>query len=205
MATKSVWIFNTTNYPWTFKFYDPTVSIFSRTRLDWILVPCCHQLGTSSHLFLLWLWTWFHILISGPFSRWYAIWCACPLLVFLCLNLHAGNCPGVSCFRAEFQQTLPWLTMTTTHQNCKDLPVQCSWCFALEFLYAACLPVSTFYVLMLYLSTSLDFSSSLTIKSVISHYLTSACLFPNHNYFQIIVQQLWPISLQLTLPYLFDL
>ena len=126
-------------------------------------------------------------------------------LVFLCLNLHAGNCPGGSCFRAEFQQTLPWLTMTTTHQNCKDLPVQCSWYFALEFLYAACLPVITFYVLMLYLSTSLDFFSSLTIISVISHYLTSTCLFPNHNYFQIIVQQLWPISLQLTLPYLFDL
>ena len=177
-------------------------------ELDWIGFPSLvvtswglHHTYSSSSC----EWTWFHSLVSGTFSRWYAIWWACPLLVFLCLNLHAGNCPGGSCFRAEFQQTLPWLTMMTTHQNCKGLPVQCSWCFALEFLYATCLPVITFYVLMLYLSTSLDFFSSLTIIPVISLYLTSACLFPNHNYFQIIVQQLWPISLQLTLPYLFDL
>lgn len=53
MATTPVWIVNATSYPWTSKFHDPTISIFSRTRLNWISIPCCHQLGTSSHLLLL--------------------------------------------------------------------------------------------------------------------------------------------------------
>lgn len=112
-------------------------------ELDWIGFPSLvvtswglHHTYSSSSC----EWTWFHSLVSGTFSRWYAIWWACPLLVFLCLNLHAGNSQGAAASGLSSNELYPgsqWWQPTRTAKVCLfSAPDVLLWNF---FMLPACL------------------------------------------------------------------